>query len=260
MRQPEGYDDGTGRVCRLDRSLYGLKQAPRSWNKRFVDFMKKENMICSTADSCLFMRERNGSKLLVAIYVDDGLVAGTNLDEITPFIENLEKEFQIKIGSLDYYLGVQITRFDDGSIFLNQSTYTKRVLEKFGMLKSNAVAIPCEKNNDRGNDMDAVVSKDVPYRQAVGSLMYLVTSTRPDIAYAVSLAAENLETSKISHWLAVKRIFKYLKGTIDNGLLYKANNEQKQLETFSDADFTGDYETRRSRTGVVCKYSAGAIA
>jgi hypothetical protein len=78
MRQPEVFDDGCGRVCKLKLSLYGLKQAPRCWNQRFVDLVKKRRLKVNTADPCLFVHQRNGKKLIVAIYVDDGLIAGSD--------------------------------------------------------------------------------------------------------------------------------------------------------------------------------------
>ena len=82
MRQTEWFDDGSGRVCKLKRSLYGLKQAPRCWNQRFVDFVKKQRQKVCTADPCLFVRQRNCKKIIVAIYVDDGLITGSDECEI----------------------------------------------------------------------------------------------------------------------------------------------------------------------------------
>lgn len=76
--QPEGFGDGSSQMCKLKRSLYGLKQAPRCWNKQFVDLMKKQKLKVSTADPCLFVCQRNGKKLIVAIYVDDALIAGSD--------------------------------------------------------------------------------------------------------------------------------------------------------------------------------------
>ena len=78
MREPKGFDDGSSRMCKLKPSLYSLKQAPRCWNQRFVDLVKKQRLKVSTVDPCLFVRQRNGKKLIVAIYVDDGLIAGSD--------------------------------------------------------------------------------------------------------------------------------------------------------------------------------------
>jgi hypothetical protein len=167
MKQPEGYDDGSGRICKLDRSLYGLKQAPRCWNKRFVNFIEKQGLNCSSSDPCLFYRRYEGKKLLIAIYVDDGLVAGTDDHEITNFVEHLKAEFKITVGSLDCFLGMHIKRLSNGSIFISQTSYTMKILEKFNMANANAVATPCEKSEQSDMKLD----EKVPYREEVGSLM-----------------------------------------------------------------------------------------
>ncbi|KFM56508.1 Copia protein, partial [Stegodyphus mimosarum] len=199
MTQPEGFNDNSGRVCKLHKSLYGLKQAPRCWNQCFVNFMKDQVPEVSTADPCLFIRHRTAKKLLVVIYVDDGLAAGTDKVEVEEFMSQLSHAFQITRGSLNQFLG--------------------------GWQSD----VPC-------------------------------TATRPDLAYAISIVSENLENPRTSDWCAVKRIFKYLKGTVDFGLLYQAKCHPNELEVYSDADYAGDLKTRRSRTGMVSKFSCGALS
>ncbi|KFD60884.1 hypothetical protein M514_26945 [Trichuris suis] len=124
VRQPEGFEDGTDRVCRLNRSLYGLKQSPRCWNKRLVEFMKKKGMKQSTADPCLFIRQGRKSKLMVVVYVDDGILAGSDTCEMELFLAEMEKEFRITKGPLDSFLGIGIKVLQDGSIFVGQEMYT----------------------------------------------------------------------------------------------------------------------------------------
>lgn len=106
MKQPEGFDDGSGRVCRLIRSLYGLKQAPRCWNRRFVQVIQKLKFQQSHADPCLFTKKNGASILIIALYVDDGLVAGSNVSEIEKLISDLKQEFKITDGTLGSFLGV----------------------------------------------------------------------------------------------------------------------------------------------------------
>ncbi|KAG5878979.1 hypothetical protein JTB14_002372 [Gonioctena quinquepunctata] len=153
---------------------------------------------------------------------------------------------------------MQIIRLEDGSLFLNQNAYARKILKKYRMSECNAVTTPCEGMSNKDHE-EGLVDDEVPYRQAVGSLMYLMMATRPDIFYAVSVVAESLEKPSVTNWKAVKRILKYLKGTLDYGLLYRAEFKLKELEAYCDADYGGDLNTRRSRTGIVCKYSAGAI-
>ncbi|KRZ83588.1 Retrovirus-related Pol polyprotein from transposon TNT 1-94 [Trichinella sp. T8] len=117
VKQPEGFENGTNQVYKLNRSLYGLKQGPRCWNLRLVEFLRKQGLKQSSADPCLFARMKERSKLLVAIYVDDGIVAGSDTDEMEQFLAVMKKEFKIKQGPLDTFLGMGIKVLSDGSIF-----------------------------------------------------------------------------------------------------------------------------------------------
>lgn len=259
IKQPEGYNDRTGRVCKLKRSLYDLKQAPRCWNRRFTDVIKKQEMKRSSADPCFFTREKNGKKLIIVIYVDDGLVARSDKREIDLFVSELKKEFKVTIGFFNSFLGIQIKQLKDGFIFLTQRLYFERILEKFGMARSKPMSTPIE-----GQIMNSVSEKaledQVPYRQAVGSLMYLMTATRSDLAYALSIVSTNLDSPTQADRMAVKRVYRYLKGTINYGLLFQKNCKEKELRVFSDSDFAGDPITRHSRTGIVSVYLGAAIS
>ena len=114
MTQPDGYSDGTPKMCKLKKSFYGLKQSPRCWNKRFVNFMSHVGFIESNADPCLFVQKTKTSKLIVVIYVDDGLVAGTDETEIEEFLNGLKTEFKITVSTAQQYLGIQIVMTPDG--------------------------------------------------------------------------------------------------------------------------------------------------
>ena len=130
MIQPEGCDDGSGRVCHLKRSLYGLKQAPRCWNKKFNDFLTKEGFKSSFADPCLYIRNRNGRKLVLVLYVDDGLIASSNKEDVEQFITDLKKSFQISCSEAKFYLGLEIAQEKDG-IKITQKGYIEKILKKF---------------------------------------------------------------------------------------------------------------------------------
>ncbi|KAG5886584.1 hypothetical protein JTB14_011296 [Gonioctena quinquepunctata] len=129
---------------------------------------------------------------------------------------------------------MQIIRLEDGSLFLNQNAYARKILKKYRMSECNAVTTPCEGMSNKDHE-EGLLDDEVPYRQAVGSLMYLMMQ-HVRYFYAVSV-----------------------KGTLDYGLLYRAEFKLKELEAYCDADYGEDLNTRRSRTGIVCKYSAGAI-
>jgi len=131
MRQPTGYEDGTNRMCRLIKSLYGLKQAPRCWNRKFKDFLEKHGLQVSNEDPCLFYNTVKRHKFIIALYVDDGLVADEDSDDLEQFLEELSSQFCVTISPLSCFLGLQITQLQDGSVFVSQENYTKKVLQRF---------------------------------------------------------------------------------------------------------------------------------
>ncbi|GFT87141.1 retrovirus-related Pol polyprotein from transposon TNT 1-94 [Trichonephila clavipes] len=126
MKQPEGFKDGSGRVCKLKRRLYGLKQSPRCWNKCFGQFLTDLGFKASEADPCLYIRERKGRKLLIVLYVDDGLIAATDQQDSEMFIKELKTKFKISVGKVSCFLGLEIEHHKDNSITINQ----KRICQK----------------------------------------------------------------------------------------------------------------------------------
>ena len=148
MKQPDGFEDGTDRVCKLKRSLYGLKQAPRCWNKRFGIYLLKLGFKASEADPCFYIREKNGKKLLLVLYVDDGLVASSDIKDLNEFFEELKNEFKIISKEADYFLGIQIKR-ESGKIKICQEAYAKKILERFNLSGCKKVNTPMLKSSDQ---------------------------------------------------------------------------------------------------------------
>ena len=179
----------------MKKSLYGLKQSPRCWNERLVTFMNEKGFKKSTADPCLFFRITNNEKLIIAVYVDDGIIAGTNQVEIEEFLNELKSSFKITSGPLDYFLGMEIEHLEDGSFFINQKAYTNRILEKFNMAQANKVGTPFD-NSSVPREVD--ILENIPFREAIGSLMHLSCLTRPDLAYAVNKVSQELATPTTS--------------------------------------------------------------
>ncbi|KAH0815295.1 hypothetical protein GEV33_007494 [Tenebrio molitor] len=188
---------------------------------------------------------------------DDGIVAATNRQSINIFLDKLGEEFQITVDTLGCFLNVQIERSIDGTIHITQKRYIEDVLRRFRMDSTNPVSTPIEKCEPL-DIAEESTSTSAPYREAVGCLMYLTVATRPDIAFAVAYVSRFLEKPKERHWSAVKCIFKYLRGTSTLGIRYDALGNA-QLEAYSDSDFASDPDTRRSVSGIVFKYSGGAI-
>ena len=193
--------------------------------------------------------------MFLAIYVDDGLLAASHEPLVDKFLNELSKQFKTTVTkNVTSFLGIEIFKLDDGSIFINQRKYTETILEKFNLSNANCVSTPI----DAGWNSSEFEKKGYggPYREAVGNLMFLQVVSRPDIGFAVNVASRVLENPCEVHWLLVKRIMRYLKGTLDMGLLYCKTGG---FEAYSDTDYAGDKETRKSTTGVVCKYGSAAI-
>ena len=255
MHQPKGFEDNTNRVCKLLKSLYGLKQAPRCWAKHFKDFLSNCGLRESSADPCLYSLMEDKKKLLLALWVDDGLIASSHEGDADDLIQRLKARFKVTITTdVKNFLGIEMHRLHDGSIFISQAKYIRKILERYKMTDSKPVSTPME----TGWEASDLSEEDlcVPYREAVGNLMYLQVVTRPDIAYAINIASRALEKPTESHWQLVKRIMRYVKGTEDVGLLYKTSGE---LKVFSDADFAGDKTTRKSTSGILCKFGDAAV-
>lgn len=247
MKQPIGFSDGTNKVCKLKKSLYGLKQSSRCWNHKFTYFIKQFKFVQSEADPCMFIRKINGETIILAIYVDDGLLAATNESCFRPAIDFLRKHFEVKEFEAKCYLGLQIDQRVDGSIFVSQTAYAKKVIERFGMVDAHPVSTPMENHRVLQRD-DNGKTTVFPYREAIGSLHFLADKTRPDICFAVNFLSRFMEKPTDAHVAAVKRVIKYIKKTLNVGLFYFSNTTF-EVRCYSDADFAGCVDTRRSTTG-----------
>jgi transposase InsO family protein len=270
MQQPDGFNDGSERVCRLRKSLYGLKQAPRCWNRRFGNFLRSREFEQSEADPCVFVRHRGKQKVIIALYVDDGLVAATSKEEAEVLIDELTSEFKVTAKEASYFLGLEINQSSDG-IKISQGSYTRKLLQRFRMDGCRSTSTPiiagtaesgkaALRDEHPDKNADNVDEKQFSYRSAVGGLLYLSTGCRPDIAYAVSVASRSLENPTSDDFIKVKRIFRYLQGTTDHGIVYQPDYKMGFIECYSDADHGGDHSSGRSTTGVICLYSGGAIS
>lgn len=265
MTQPQLFEDGTPRVCKLKKSLYGLKQASRVWNKKLDASLKNFGMTCSRVDSCIYYRVNGNEMLIVAVYVDDLMIFSNDSEMKNKLKQSLMNEFKMKdIGKAQYILGIRITR-DSKSISIDQSQYIRDVLDKFGMSDCNPVTTPVDVNQKLTLDMSPKDEMDrremskVPYQEAVGSLLYAAQVTRPDIQFAVSSVSRYNNDPGKPHWLAVKRIMRFLKGTIDYKLTYR-KGFMCDLKGFCDADWASDATDRRSTSGYVFMMSGAAIS
>lgn len=237
--------------------MYGLKQAPRQWNKEFTSFLKEMNLTASSNDNCIFYRSKP-SKLILSIYVDDGIIIADNDRDVCDLIEKLRKRFEIHSVEGNSYLGFEINRGYNGEITIHQAGYIKKILKRFDMDECKSVDAPILVSPSKDSSEEEKLDDEIPYREAVGSLMYAAVTTRVDIAYAVGKVSRKVSEPTEADWRAVKRIFRYLKGRENYGLTY-SNKSNQRLIVYCDADFAGDEESRRSTTGSVFIYGGAPI-
>lgn len=254
MEPPEGFKEANDKVWLLVKSLYGLKQAPRQWNKKFTEALTNMKLTVSMNDGCIFYRHE--PLLIIAIYVDDGIILARTQKEIDEVMQLLKSNFEMHTEPLTTFLGFQISRGAEGDIYLHQQGYIRKMLKQYDMENAKVVDNPCSAETKSVGD---ALDNAIPYREAVGSLMYASIITRLDIAYAVSKVSRKVSTPTVEDWTAVKRIFRYLKGEDKLSLHYGTKNNSGMV-TFCDADFAGDSETAKSTTGFVILYGGGPIS
>mgnify|MGYP001405694973 FL=1 len=269
MRQPPGFDDGSGRVCRLRRSLYGLKQAGNVWNREFNSAMREMGYTQLKSDPCCYIRRSPTSTSILLLWVDDILGSASDDEEAERVQAELSKRFEVhSTNRPGMLLGMKITQNDDDeSISLSQSHYIDSMLRRFGLEDSNSVSTPLDPHVDLDSlDTPSKIEPDTSrasglYATAIGSLLYAAMGTRPDIAYATHRLAQFTRNPQPKHWTAVKRVLRYLKGTKDLALTFGGppNDWIPEISTYCDADWASNAD-RKSISGYVVLLAGGAIA
>ena len=250
VQQPIGFVQETDKhkVYKLNKALYGLKQAPRAWNKRIDKFFEGIGFMKCISEHGVYVKNTEGSKIIICLYVDDLLITGSNEECIESCKAELMKEFEMNdLGKLSYFLGIEFTQTKYG-VIMHQTKYTRDLLKKFSMEQSNSAITPAETGMKLEHNPDEEGVDLAVYRSIVGSLTYLC-NTRPDLSFSVGVVSRYMQDPKVSHLLAVKRIMRYLHETEQFGVLLSKGNEE--LVGYSDADWCGDITDRRSTVGYV---------
>ena len=257
MQLPPGHPQAqnSSMVCKLHKSIYGLKQSPRAWYAKLSSVLEKFGFKRSHADSSLFVRTGSVGKLVVLIYVDDIIITGDNIDEINTLKHSLHQKFAIKdLGVLKYFLGIEMATSPKG-LFLSQRKYVIDLLQEVKMIDCKPARTPLDSKLKL--DLEGEPLSNIShYQRLVGKLIYL-TITRPDITYAVSLVSQFMHAPTEAHLNVVKRILRYLKGSIGRGIIMK-NNGHTQIMAYTDADWAGNAIDRKSTTGY-CTFVGGNI-
>ncbi|GJT00676.1 ribonuclease H-like domain-containing protein [Tanacetum coccineum] len=238
MHQPPGFVDPNkpDYVCHLQRSLYGLKQAPRAWFQRFASYAIRVSFQHSKTDSSLFVFHRGSDIAYLLLYVDDIILTASSSAFLHRIIASLHSEFAMKdLGSLNYFLGISAQRSTSG-LFLSQSKFAEEILERAHMQHCNPCRTPVDTESKLGSNGDPIIDPTL-YRSLAGALQYL-TFTRPDISYAVQQVCLYMHDPREPHFTALKRILRYVRGTVAFGLQLHASSTA-QLTAYTDADWAG---------------------
>ncbi|GJU26364.1 zinc finger, CCHC-type containing protein [Tanacetum coccineum] len=260
MKQLEGFvmPDNEHKVCKLVTSLYGLKQAPKQWHQKFDEVVLSSGFLLNQSDKCVYSKfESSGKGVIICLYVDDMWIFGTDQNQVNKTKKFLSSKFSIKdMGEADVILGIKIKRENKGNV-ITQSHYIEKILKKFNREDCSPMRTPM----DRAEKLKPNTGKPVDqlkYSRVFGCLMYGMTSTRPDIAYAVGRLSRFTSNPSRQRWQAITRVFKYLKGTMNYGLSYMGY--PSVLDGYSDTSWINHVEDSSSTSGWVFLLRGGAIS
>ena len=268
MMQPEGFvaNDSGKLICRLKKSIYGLKQASRQWYLKFHSVVASYGFVKNKVDQCIYCKVSGRKFIFLILFVDDILLASSDLGLLHETKRMLSNNFDMKdLGEASFVLGIEIHRNRSYRLLgLSQRTYVDRVLERFNMQLCKPGIAPVCKGDKLSlsqclqSDIEKAQMKNVPYASALGSIMYAQVCTRPDIAFATGLLGRYQSNPGHDHWVAAKKVMRYLKRTKDYMLIYK-HVQDLQLVEYSDSDFAGCQDEKKSTTGYIFKLAGGAI-
>jgi hypothetical protein len=272
MEQPDGFivKGKESLVCKLNRSLYGLKQASRAWYQKIDAVLRGLGFVPSEADHCIYRLYDKGLIMFIALYVDDLLVFSNSLKRLIDMKQQLSRLFEMKdLGDAHYILGIQIQRNRIArTLSISQEEYLKNVVQRFGMLESRSVNTPMDhtiklsKADCPTTPAEISDMSNIPYQSAVGVIMYAMLGTRPDIAFAITTLSQFSSNPGPKHWMAIKRLLRYLRGTLNYTLTYGniASHMTPSLIGYCDSDWGSNVDDRRSITGYVFLLAGGAVS
>ena len=259
VKQPVGFekfsDDGHPLVCKLKKSLYGLKQSSRNWNELLDSFFKSLDFKQSLSDPCLYTKVDGKVILILLIWVDDILICSNDDAQLCNVKRSLSERFRMKdLGLLNWFLGIEFN-FGQNCIEMSQKNFVLRLLDKFQLNDCNPKTLPCDVSCNKLDFGDSpLLDNPRLFREVVGSLIYVMVCTRPDIAFIVSKLSQYMTKPTKAHLSVAKNVLKYLKGTIYHKLIYRKCSEDLYLTGFSDSDWAGS-EDHRSTSGYAFKLS-----
>ena len=268
MKQPGGFHEGgSNKVFKFRKSLYGLKQSARQWNIKLHGVLSGMGYKRIEADRSVYIYSNGDVRIFVPIYIDDITFASKSTSAVDAAVKELSSHFKCRdLGATEFLLGVGITRDrSKRSISLHQRQFILDMLERYGMSDCQPVHTPMSPNTILTKDMDPLAPEEkefmcsIPYLSAIGTLQYLATMTRADIAYVVVLLARFSSNPGPKDWQAVKHLFRYLKGTLEYKLTYSGELGSDIFTAYCDAAHGDCKDSGRSTGGYLTMMAGGAI-
>lgn len=260
MRQAPGYV-AAGKeeyVCKLQKSIYGLKQSARCWNRALHAVLVKMGFRQCQSDYCLYTRGYGLDRVLLLVYVDDMLVRCRSPANIAEVYEAVAKVLDVtNLGAVKYFLGFNI-RCEKGIYSMQLTSYIEALVKRFGLDDCKTAKTPMEAGYMKADVLGQPFDDTTQYRSLLGAFFYVAVTARPDVAVSVSILGRRVSAPTDMDWKAARRIVKYLKGTKEMRLVFGPGDGWK-LTGYSDADWAGDQESRRSTTGFVFLFGSGSI-
>lgn len=247
------------KVCLLKKAMYGLKQAGRQWHKKLHRVLQSLGFKSTSADPCVYRSTRGKDCMIVVTYVDDMLLASSCLKWLAELKLMLNKHFDVKdLGKVKQCLGMEFSQ-KDNVIEISQKNFIEEILRKYEMQESKPVTTPINLGEklSKSEDCSREVLSDYPFRELIGALLYLSVCTRPDICFTVNWLSQFNNCYEKCHWIALKRVLRYLRGTSDLGL--KFQKTKSPLRGYVDADWANCVVDRKSYTGFVFILGNAAI-
>ena len=262
MNQPLGFAQGEKRtlVCKLNQSLYGLAPAARIWYDTLNSYLIHIGFRVCEYDAGLFIHTERQNVYLTT-HVDDFKIVAADATDAEWVVTMLATRFEIKdMGEMRHYLGMDVNIHPDG-IFLGQSTYIDELINSFGMETAHTHKTPLDSGLVIDDEPDEHVNK-TEYQRGVGSLQWLASRTRPDIAHAASILAQYNSAPTKKCWNALMHVLRYLRGSRDHGVQYQQRNEgaDSSLIGYTDSDWAGANTGRKSIGGYIFMLAGSPIS
>lgn len=252
--------DWSNTVCRLQKALYGLTRSPKLWYNHIATFFRSIGFHLSAYDAALYTQKDQTELIHTLLYVDDRLVTSSNRDPIDRTKALISNRFKMKdLGADQCFINLQIDRQPNCEIRLGQSQYIDKILEKFGMSTCNGVETPMQTNRaSKTETTTAITSEYAQYQSLIGNIVYLMTSTCPDLAYTLSALSQCTKAPRDTDLQAAKRVLRYIKKTQNLALTYLST--AGPLTGYTDPGWAGDAGDCKSTSEYVFNLQGAAIS